>query len=174
MRKYSNIAKGTIDPNNKWFDLINYFYIIINFNIKIRINTININTSRQGHSSETEVKISKNTFEGLTNRWVYLVQWRSKYTNTKRNTTEERMALSNRMNFWENSKRPSAPPPPLIFGKLCCKLFYNGLGRIYANRYDGQIVWNACTWFPEIGTILRGGGGGQLPFGTFPIIHPIW
>ena len=25
---------------------------------------------------------------------------------------------------------------------------------------------------PEIGTILRGGGGGQLPFGTLPKIHP--
>ena len=31
-----------------------------------------------------------------------------------------------------------------------------------------------CTWFPEIGTILRGGGGGQLPFGTFPKIHLFW
>ena len=36
------------------------------------------------------------------------------------------------------------------------------------------VIWNACTWFPEIGTILRGEGGGQLPFGTFPKIHPIW
>ena len=42
--------------------------------------------------------------------------------------------------------------PPLIFGKLYCNFFYNGYGCIiiYARRYDGQIVWNACTWFPEI------------------------
>ena len=29
---------------------------------------------------------------------------------------------------------------------------------MYARKYKGQIVWNACTWFPEMGTILRGGG----------------
>ena len=41
-----------------------------------------------------------------------------------------------------------------IFGKLCCNFFYNGYGCIYARRYEGQIVWNACicllqsvTWF---------------------------
>ena len=31
-----------------------------------------------------------------------------------------RIPLPSRMNFWKNSKRPLAPPP-LIFGKLCCK-----------------------------------------------------
>ena len=47
-------------------------------------------------------------------------------------------------------------------------------GCIYASRYEGQIVWNACTWFPEIGTIRAAGGGVQRPFGTFPKIHPFW
>ena len=58
-----------------------------------------------------------------------------------------------------------------IFEKLCCNFFMIDM-VVYVRRYDGQIVWNACTWFPEMGTILR--GGGQLPFGTFPKIHPIW
>ena len=31
--------------------------------------------------------------------------------------------LPNRMNFYNNSKRPLTPPP-LIFGKLCCKYFH--------------------------------------------------
>ena len=48
------------------------------------------------------------------------------------------------------------------------QIFYDRYGWIYASRYDGQIVWYACTWFQEIGIILSGGGGGQLPFGTFP------
>ena len=53
--------------------------------------------------------------------------------------------------FGKKSKRPFNPPP--FFGKLCC-FFCNGYGCIYARRYGGQIVWNACKWFPEIGTIL--------------------
>ena len=63
----------------------------------------------------------------------------------------------------------------LIFRKLCSDFFNNGYGWIYAGRYEGQMVWNPCTWFPEMGIILRGGvWGGQLQFGTFPKIHPFW
>jgi len=40
------------------------------------------------------------------------------------------------MNFRKNSKR---------FQKIMLQSFYNGYGRIYARRYKGQIVWNACT-----------------------------
>ena len=66
-----------------------------------------------------------------------------------------------------NSLRPSR----LIFGKWYCNFLWHDYGSIYARRYDGWIVWNTCTWFPEIGTILR--GRGQLLFGTFRKIHPI-
>ena len=45
-------------------------------------------------------------------------------------------------------------------------LFYGRYGCIYAKRYYGQIVWNACTWFPETGPILR--VGDPLPFSTIP------
>ena len=44
-----------------------------------------------------------------------------------------------------------------IFEKLCCNFFMIDM-VVYVRRYDGQIVWNACTWFPELGTILRGRG----------------
>ena len=63
-------------------------------------------------------------------------------------------------------------PPPPHFRKIMLQFFYDRYDCIYARRYYGQIVWNACSWFPEIGTILR--GGGQLPFGTFPKNHLIW
>ena len=43
-------------------------------------------------------------------------------------------------------------------------------GCIYASRYEGQIERNTATRFPEKGTILRGGGGGQRPFVTFPVM----
>ena len=46
------------------------------------------------------------------------------------------------MNFWKNSKRPLTPPH---FWKIMLQIFYNGYGCIYARRYEGQIVWNACT-----------------------------
>ena len=65
------------------------------------------------------------------------------------------------------------PPPPPSFLENNVANYYDRYGCTYARRYDGQLVWNACTLFPEIGTILRGGGGGHLPFGTFPKIHPI-
>ena len=38
------------------------------------------------------------------------------------------------------------------------QFFYHGYGRIHARMYKGLVVWNVCTWFSEIGTILRGGG----------------
>ena len=47
--------------------------------------------------------------------------------------------------FLEKFQTAFDPPPPLIFGKLCCNFFYNGYDFIYARRYEGQIVWNACT-----------------------------
>ena len=78
-----------------------------------------------------------------------------------------RVALPNQMNFRKNSKRPSTPLPH--FRKIMLHIAHDRYGCIYARRYDGQIVRNACTWFPEIGTILR--GGGQLRFGTFLKIH---
>ena len=59
---------------------------------------------------------------------------------------------------WIFGKIPSPPLP--LFTKLYCKFFMTSLVA-YARRYDGQIVWNVCTWFPEIGTILRGGGWGS-------------
>ena len=49
--------------------------------------------------------------------------------------------LTNQMNFWKNFTWPSTPPPS--FSKNYIAFFY-----------EGQIVWNACTWFPEIGTTL--------------------
>ena len=54
---------------------------------------------------------------------------------------------------WIFGKIPNGLWPPFIF-KIILQIFYNGYGCIYARRYEGQIVWNACTWFPEIGTIL--------------------
>ena len=54
-----------------------------------------------------------------------------------------RVPLPNRMNFWNNSKWPLTPPPH--FWKIMLQIFYNGYGYIYARRYEGQIVWNACT-----------------------------
>ena len=42
--------------------------------------------------------------------------------------------------------------------------FYNGYGWIYVRRNESQIVWYACTWFPEIETILRGGGRVKFQF----------
>ena len=70
------------------------------------------------------------------------------------------MAAPNRMNFREKkSKWPSTPPS---FSENYFAIFYNGYGRIHARRYKGQIVWNAWTWFPKIGTTLRGGGSNAV------------
>ena len=52
-----------------------------------------------------------------------------------------RIPLSNRIKFWKNSKRPLAPS----FLKNYVANLFNGYGCIYARRYEGQIVWNACT-----------------------------
>ena len=55
---------------------------------------------------------------------------------------------------WIFGKNPNGHrPPPLIFGNYIA-IFYSRYGYIYARRYEGEIVWNACTWFPEIRTIL--------------------
>ena len=59
---------------------------------------------------------------------THYVQWKS----------QGKMAAQNRMDFQKNSKRPSTPPPPLR--KIMLQFFYNGYGRIYARRYEGQIV----------------------------------
>ena len=74
---------------------------------------------------------------------------------------------------WKIGKNPNGLQPPLHIRKIMLQIFCNRYGRIYARRYEGQIIWNACIWFPEMGTIL-GGGGGQLPFGTYPKNHPFW
>ena len=44
-------------------------------------------------------------------------------------------------------------PAPLSLENYIA-IFYNGYGCIYARRYESQIVWNACTWFPKIGIYL--------------------
>ena len=80
-----------------------------------------------------------------------------------------RVPLPNRMNFRKNSKRPSTPTPH--FWKLMLQFFYDRYGCIYARRYDGQIVWNACTHMISRNrdhSERRGVGG------TFSKIHPIW
>ena len=74
---------------------------------------------------------------------------------------------------WKIGKNPNGLQPPLHIRKIMLQIFCNRYGRIYARRYEGQIIWNAFIWFPEMGTIL-GGGGGQLPFGTYPKNHPFW
>ena len=64
---------------------------------------------------------------------------------------------------WFFGKVPNGPwPSPYHFRKIILQFVFNGYGRIYARRYEGQIVWNACRWFPEIWTILRGGGWGSI------------
>ena len=55
--------------------------------------------------------------------------------------------------------RNSLRPPS--FSKNYVAFFYNEYFQIYAWRYKGQIVWNANTWFPEIGNIVRGGAWGS-------------
>ena len=94
---------------------------------------------------------------------------RSRYQNVGLQTLEHYLLrnpiwtrLKGRMNFRKNSKRPLTPP--LIFGKLCFNFFYNGHGWIYLRRYESQIVWHACTLFPEIETILRCGGWVKFQF----------
>ena len=64
---------------------------------------------------------------------------------------------SGAVSFWKKSKRLLTPPPS--FWKIILQIFYDRYGSIYARRYDGQIVWNACTWFPKIWTIQGLGVG---------------
>ena len=54
--------------------------------------------------------------------------------------------------------------PAPHFRKIMFQFFYNGYGWIYVRRYESQIVWYACTLFPEIETILRGGGWVKFHF----------
>ena len=42
-----------------------------------------------------------------------------------------------------------------IFGTML-QSFYDRFGRIHARRYEVQIIRNACTWFPDMGS--RGWG----------------
>ena len=44
--------------------------------------------------------------------------------------------------FWEKFQMAFDPPPH--FWKIILQFFYNRYGCIYARRYDGQMVWNAC------------------------------
>ena len=55
--------------------------------------------------------------------------------------------------FLEKFQMDFDPPPH--FWKIILQIFYNRYGCIYARRYDGQMVWNACLWFTEIGTIKK-------------------
>ena len=56
--------------------------------------------------------------------------------------------------FPEKFQTASDPHPH--FWKIMLQILYNGEGRIYARRYEGQIVLNACTLFPGIWTIRFG------------------
>ena len=70
--------------------------------------------------------------------------------------------------FGKNSKWPLTPPPPPHLWKIILQIFFNGYGCICARSCDDQILWNACTWFPEIWTILRGGVNCRVePFRKF-------
>ena len=60
----------------------------------------------------------------------------------------------------EFSRKNTTAPPSFSENYVANFLWWIWL-HIYARRYDGQIVWNTCTLFPEIGTILRGGGWGS-------------
>ena len=53
--------------------------------------------------------------------------------------------------FFGNIPNGLRPPPSFLENYIA--IFYNGYGCIFARRYEGQIVWNACTWFPDIGVI---------------------
>ena len=55
-------------------------------------------------------------------------------------------------------RQPLTLPPP-HFRKIILQICYDRYGCIHARRYDGQIVWNARTCFPEIGTIQGLGVG---------------
>ena len=87
----------------------------------------------------------------------------------------------NQMNFQKYSKRPSTPPPP-SFSENHIAIFYDRYGCIYARRYDGH--WPSYLLWPDSMKCMHmisrnkdhseGWGWGQLPFGTFPKIHPIW
>ena len=83
-------------------------------------------------------------------------RWKDRKTKSSDNGSKGRVPLPNRMNFQKNSTRPSTPTPH--FRKIMLQFFYDRYGCIYGRKYDGQIVWNACTRFPEMGTILRGEG----------------
>ena len=52
----------------------------------------------------------------LRERWLFQIRW-----------------------IFKKTKRPSTPPP--YFRKIMLQIFNNGYGRIYARRYEGQIVW---------------------------------
>ena len=56
------------------------------------------------------------------------------------------------------------PPPPLW------KFYKNYQHHIWLHicRYEGQIVWNTCRWYPEKGAILRGRGSGWKAVWNFP------
>ena len=57
------------------------------------------------------------------------------------------------MIFWKNSKRPSTTPPPSFLENYIANFLWQMWLHIYARRYGGWIVWNACTWFPDIGVV---------------------
>ena len=53
----------------------------------------------------------------------------------------------------EGSNPNGLRPPPPSFLENYIANFYDRYGCIYTRSYDGWIVWNACTGFPDIGVI---------------------
>ena len=50
----------------------------------------------------------------------------------------------------DEEKVQTAFNPPPSFSGIMLQIIFDWYGCIYARRYDGQIVWNACTRFPEV------------------------
>ena len=62
------------------------------------------------------------------------------------NTNEMRVALplgtghATKSDEFSEKFQTAFDPPPSHFQKIILQIFYNGYGRIYASRYEGQIV----------------------------------
>ena len=77
--------------------------------------------------------------------------------NVRRNSFDSErkgsFTLPKRMNFRKSSKRPLAPPPPLIFRKLCCKFFPKFMTEVSSIMAK---ICNINFWiFPENWSILE-------------------
>ena len=80
----------------------------------------------------------------------------------------------------------TSAPPPIIYGKICGKLFIHSLhslqkidgtiyGSTYASRYEGKVVMKYMHMIREEdyseGQVF---GSKAFPFETFPKIHLFW